>query len=92
MSIRTRIEEKLQKQLHIHQLEVRDDSAQHQGHAGHREGGETHFHLIIVSDDFAGKSRIQRQQMIYRLLREEMEERVHALSMVTMTVEEAIHV
>jgi BolA protein len=56
-----------------------DDSEQHRGHGGYNPSGESHFTLDIESEAFAGKSRIERQRMIYRALGELMRERVHAL-------------
>ena len=61
-------------------LEVVDDSARHAGHAGHREGGETHFNVHIVSQAFKGKSRIERHRMIHAVLAEELKTTVHALA------------
>lgn len=61
-------------------LEVQDDSARHQGHAGHREGGESHFNLVIVSEAFQGLTRVERQRRINAALRDELAGPVHALS------------
>jgi BolA protein len=61
-------------------IELIDDSEQHRGHGGHNPEGESHFSLRIVSADFAGKNRVERQRMIYAALGDLMESRVHALS------------
>src|SRR6202047_4196281 len=61
-------------------LRVEDESHHHQGHAGHRPGGETHFRLYIVSEAFRGKSRIERHRMINTALASELEGSVHALA------------
>ena len=61
-------------------IELRDDSEQHRGHGGYNPLGESHFSLRIESLAFAGKTRVQRQRMIYAALGELMEARVHALS------------
>jgi len=68
-------------------LEVIDDSALHAGHAGAREGG--HYRLLIVSTRFAGKSTLQRHRIIYDALGELMRSRIHALSIRSLTPEEA---
>ncbi len=68
-------------------LEVIDDSALHAGHAGAREGG--HYRLLIVSTGFAGKSTLQRHRLIYDALGELMQSRIHALSIRSLTPEEA---
>jgi BolA family transcriptional regulator, general stress-responsive regulator len=61
-------------------IELIDDSEHHRGHGGYNPAGESHFTLRIESPDFAGKSRVERQRMIYAALRGLMEARVHALS------------
>jgi BolA protein len=61
-------------------LEVIDESAQHQGHAGARPDGESHFRVRIVSAAFKGKSRIEQHRMINQVLTLELKERVHALA------------
>lgn len=70
-------------------LEIVDESAHHAGHAGARPGGETHFRVTIVSAAFAGQSRVARQRRVYDALAEELAHQVHALSLVTLTPEEA---
>ena len=61
-------------------VELTDDSEQHRGHGGYNPAGESHFTLRIESPAFAGKSRVERQRMIYAALGELMDARVHALS------------
>ena len=61
-------------------IELIDDSEQHRGHGGYNPAGESHFSLRIESAAFAGKSRVERQRMIYAALGDLMRERVHALS------------
>ena len=60
-------------------IDLVDDSEQHRGHGGHNPSGESHFSLEIESAAFAGKSRVERQRMVYHALGELMRERVHAL-------------
>ena len=61
-------------------IELVDDSEQHRGHGGYNPAGESHFSLTIESPAFAGKSRVERQRMVYAALGDLMRERVHALS------------
>ena len=61
-------------------VELIDDSEQHRGHGGYNPAGESHFSLKIESAAFEGKSRVERQRMIYGALGELMDSRVHALS------------
>ncbi len=51
-------------------------------------GDGQHFQALIVSNLFAGRSRVQRHQLVYRALGERMREEIHALSMRTLTPEE----
>jgi BolA protein len=68
-------------------LEVVDDSALHAGHAGARVGG--HYRLLIVSREFAGKTTLQRHRLIHDALGELMRSRIHALSIRSLTPDEA---
>jgi acid stress-induced BolA-like protein IbaG/YrbA len=51
-------------------------------------GDGTHFEAVIVSDEFAGKNRVQRHQLVYQTLGDRMREEIHALSMKTYTPQE----
>ena len=61
-------------------VELVDVSEDHRGHGGYNPAGESHFTLAIESPLFAGRSRVERQRMIYAALGELMDTRVHALS------------
>lgn len=87
--IRETIETKLTATFAPLRLEVTDDSDKHKGHSGAREEGESHFSVLIVSEVFRGQSRIARQRAVNTVLREELSGPVHALSMQTLTPEEA---
>ena len=52
-------------------------------------GDGQHFQALVVSAAFAGKSRVQRHQLVYQALGDRMREEIHALSMQTFTPEEA---
>src|SRR5919107_3967729 len=65
-------------------IELTDDSEQHRGHGGYNPAGESHLSLRIHNPAFAGKSRVERQRMIYAALGDLMRERVHALSIKTL--------
>ena len=81
MSTRDIITEKLTEAFKPQNLRVEDESHKHEGHAGHRPGGETHFRVYIVSEAFRGKSRIDRHRMINTVLARELEDGVHALAL-----------
>ena len=71
---------KLEAALQPERLEVADDSDKHAGHAGAREGGESHFTVTVVSAAFAGLGRLERQRRVNSLLAAELAGPVHALS------------
>jgi BolA protein len=74
------IQNKLTAAFQPTRLEVEDDSARHHGHAGAREGGESHFNVLIEAEAFRGAAKVMRQRMVYKALAEELAGPVHALS------------
>ncbi|MCC6467936.1 MAG: BolA family transcriptional regulator [Alphaproteobacteria bacterium] len=88
MRVADRIKQKLEAEFRPTRLAVIDDSARHHGHAGARPEGETHFKVEIVAPAFAGRSRVDRQRLVYQALAEELAGRVHALEVRTLTPEE----
>lgn len=85
MTVANRIREKLTEKLAPIRLDVVDDSHKHAGHVGARPEGETHFSVEIVSAAFEGVSRVERQRMIYDILRDELAGPVHALALRTLS-------
>jgi BolA protein len=80
---------KLTEALAPTRLAIIDESHRHVGHAGARPEGETHFRIEIVSASFEGLSRIERQRLVHRALAAELAGPVHALSLATLTPDEA---
>lgn len=74
------IRDKLTTAFQPSRLEIEDDSARHSGHSGAREGGESHFNVVIEAQAFAGVTRVARQRQVYHALAEELAGPVHALS------------
>lgn len=81
---RDRVAAKLTAALQPVTLDIHDDSHRHAGHTGDNPDGkgETHFKVGVISAAFAGKSRVERQRLVYGLLAEELKERIHALELV----------
>ena len=75
--IRDRLEAAFQPEV----LEIRDDSERHRGHAGWREGGETHFHVAMRAEALAALSRIERHRAVHAALGPELVARIHALQL-----------
>jgi BolA protein len=80
MTTKDNITKKLREAFPPESLDVIDESHLHEGHSGHRPGGETHFRVYIVSVAFEGKSRIERHRMINAVLAAELAGSVHALA------------
>lgn len=78
------------KSLRPEIFEFRDDSHLHEGHAGKRGGG--HYAILLVSEAFAGVSRLNRQRMVKDLLQDFFSDGlIHALSVKAVTPEEYFH-
>lgn len=87
MSVAANIRERLSA-LDPVQLDLVDESAQHQGHAGWRPGGNTHWRLTIVSPRFTGKPTVARHRMVYEALGELMQNPIHALAITARSPQE----
>ena len=81
-----RIRAALEQELAPLQLEIKDDSAKHAGHAGAREGG--HFRVRLVSEAFRGKSAIERHRLVFAAVAGLMGRDIHALNIEAQTPEE----
>ena len=89
MRVADTIRDKLTAAFAPSALAVKDDSASHAGHSGATRDdgsqGETHFTVRIVSEQFAGLSRLERQRRVYAVLSQEMSGPVHALSLTALS-------
>ncbi len=79
--IRRRLEPLAPSSLHLE-----NESAQHAGHAGAKEGG--HFRLTIVSSQFDGLNAVARHRMVYQNLGDLMQKGIHALAISAFTPDE----
>ena len=84
MEVKQQIELALTEKLTPSTLEVVNESDQHSVPAN----SETHFKVTVVSREFEEKRRVARHQMVYGLLREQLENGVHALALHTYTESE----
>lgn len=83
-----KIKKTLNDNLKIDRIEITDQSNQHIGHSGWKKGITTHISLLLVSDDFKGKSKVQRHRTVYGVLQNELKEYIHALSIKALTIKE----
>ncbi len=81
MSVAEEIRVRIEAALAPDRLEVIDESERHRGHAGWREGGETHFRLRIMAPGLAGLPRIERHRAVHRALGPDLVARIHALAL-----------
>ena len=81
MAMQETLTRKLRDAFEPETLEVIDESEQHRGHGGWREGGETHFRVEMTAAFFEGMSRVNRQRAVNKILAEELSTTVHALAM-----------
>lgn len=81
MSVTEEIRTRLQSAFAPTVLTVVDDSERHRGHAGYRDGGESHFNVRIRADAFRDQSRVQRHRAVLAALGPDLVGRIHALSL-----------
>lgn len=90
MSAEQSMREKLIIGLSPIRLDVVNESELHAGHRSSPGTGESHFRILVVSDAFTGKSRVERHRMINALLSDELAGRIHALALKAYAPGEAI--
>lgn len=88
MNMEEKIKSAIEKHISVHEIQLVNESHKHAGHAGDNGTGESHFILIVVSDDFKEHSRVQRQRLVCSAVQDLFDCGLHALSMKTYTLEE----
>jgi len=78
----------LEQALNPQRLEIEDESAAHAGHPGAQRGGG-HYRVHLVSETFAGLTRLERHRLVYDALRDLMQREIHALALSLVTPAEA---
>lgn len=81
MPISDEIESRLRAAFNPRELQVVDDSERHRGHAGYRDGGESHFNVRIRAAAFAGQGRLARHRAVHAALGPDLIGRIHALAL-----------
>lgn len=90
MSVSDTIAKKLSAKFAPTHLEVIDESSRHQGHAGWREGGETHFRVRIATEALNGKTRVAQHRAVMEELDAELKGGVHALAIEVLRPTESV--
>ena len=75
------IRDRLVKAFAPSTLDVIDESEKHRGHAGYREGGQSHFRVTISAEAFGPMSRIERHRAVHDALGKDLVGRIHALAL-----------
>ena len=83
MKIEKRIKNKLVSDIDLAEISVINQSHLHKGHDGYSPN--SHFSVKVISDQFKGKSRIERHKMVYNSLSELIESEIHALKIKALT-------
>ncbi len=90
MTVTGRLREKLMIGLKPTRLDVINESELHAGHRNSPGTGESHFKILVVSEAFQGRSRVERHRLVNELLKEELAGGVHALALSTLAPGEAL--
>jgi len=80
MSVAAIIRQRLEQALRPTRLDIVDESHLHAGHSEQARSGESHFRVLVVSPEFAGKSRLARHRLVNELLSDQLATKVHALA------------
>ena len=81
MLVADEMKQKLEAAFAPQILDIEDESEKHRGHAGYREGGQSHFRITIEAPAFGPMSRIERHRAVHRALGEDLVGRIHALAL-----------
>lgn len=81
MSVSEEMKTRLEAAFSPSFLDIRNDSHRHAGHAGDDGSGESHFHITIKADAFAGMTRVAQHRAVYAALGKELTTRIHAIGL-----------
>lgn len=73
------IESRLRAAFSPRSLLVEDESEQHRGHAGYKDGGQSHFHVALDAPELDALSRVARHRAVHKALGDDLVARIHAL-------------
>jgi BolA protein len=90
MSVAATIRQRLEQALRPTRLDIADESHLHAGHSAEARAGESHFRVLVVSAEFAGKSRLARHRLVNELLADQLATKVHALAIHAYAPEEEV--
>ncbi len=88
MSVEKKIRENLTVALQPTQIDIINESHLHAGHRSSPGTGESHFRVLVVSEQFKGKSRVERHRLVNTALRDGLRGAIHALALTTLSPDE----
>ena len=80
MNRKAKITNILNENFNLYSYFVSDVSESHKGHNGYVNGEETHFEIIIISNDFENKNRLERHKMVNEFLKNEFLGSLHSIT------------
>ena len=89
MNRKAKITNILNENFDIYKFTVLDVSETHKGHSGYIKGEETHFEILIISNDFENKNRLERHKMVNSCLKNQFEGSLHSITFKLMTISES---
>ena len=89
MNRKSKITDILNENFELYTCIVSDVSESHKGHSEFIPGEETHFEIVIISDDFANKNRLERHRMVNNCLKNQFEGSLHSITFKLMTISES---
>ena len=89
MNRKSKITDILNEKFELYRCVVTDVSVSHNGHRGFIPGEETHFEIILISNDFENKNRLERHKMVNNFLKNEFVGSLHSITYKLMTVSES---
>tara|TARA_B100001121_G_scaffold225756_1_gene198986 strand:+ start:388 stop:666 length:279 start_codon:yes stop_codon:yes gene_type:complete len=89
MNRKAKITSILSENFDLYRCVVLDVSETHKGHSGYIKGEETHFEIIIISNDFENKNRLERHKMVNKCLKNQFEGSLHSITFKLMTIPES---
>ncbi|MEZ5770307.1 MAG: BolA family protein [Defluviimonas denitrificans] len=81
MTITEEMRSRLEAAFAPTRLEIADESEAHRGHAGYRDGGESHFRILMRAPALAGLGRVARHRAVHAALGPDLVGRIHALAL-----------
>ena len=89
MNRKAKITNILNENFNLYKCSVLDVSEFHKGHSGYIKGEETHFEIVIISNDFENKNRLERHKMVNSCLKNQFEDSLHSITFKLMTISES---